>query len=48
MEHIVFLGENVRDFFFRAVSLTFDRLVVRELEKNTSPAAQIGSDLISE
>ncbi|KAK3083692.1 hypothetical protein FSP39_001527 [Pinctada imbricata] len=41
-------GENVREFFFRAVCLTFEAAVLRELEA-TSPTAtkQIGNDLIS-
>ena len=33
-----FLGENVNEFFFRAVALTFDRAVLRELEGSDVPA----------
>ena len=41
-------GENVRDFFFRAVSLTFDRQVMDEVDSvNSSSTKQIGSELIS-
>ena len=41
-------GENVRDFFFRAVSLTFDRQVMNEVDSvNSSSTKQIGSELIS-
>ncbi|KAL5016704.1 hypothetical protein ScPMuIL_006293 [Solemya velum] len=40
-------GENVKEFFFRAVSLTFEFLVLRELEPNGSgESKQIGSDLL--
>ncbi|KAK2186221.1 hypothetical protein NP493_210g03035 [Ridgeia piscesae] len=41
-------GENVREFFFRLVSLTFDKAILNELETRKSPVAQIGSNLISE
>ena len=41
-------GENVRDFFFRGVALTFDTLVQREVEVRASdPSKQIGTSLIS-
>lgn len=39
-------GENVNEFFFRAVALTFDRSVLRELEGSNVPATQIGNKLI--
>lgn len=42
-----FSGENVNEFFFRAVALTFDRSVLRELEGSNVPATQIGNKLIS-
>ena len=40
-------GENVLEFFFRVVSLTFDNAVLRETE-SSGPQQQIGSNLISE
>ena len=42
-------GENVRDFFFRAVSLTFEAAVLREID-TTSPTQtqEIGNDFVSE
>ncbi|KAK6190817.1 hypothetical protein SNE40_002598 [Patella caerulea] len=41
-------GENVREFFFRAVSLTFDSQMLKELESTrTVSSKQIGNDLIS-
>ncbi|XP_060075744.1 ras-related protein Rab-34-like [Ylistrum balloti] len=40
-------GENVKDFFFRAVSLTFEAAVLREVDTDHSqPAKQIGNDFI--
>ncbi|XP_041350284.1 ras-related protein Rab-34-like [Gigantopelta aegis] len=38
-------GENVRDFFFRAVSLIFDASLLKEVETTTS-TKQIGNSLI--
>ena len=38
----------MREFFFRAVCLTFETAVLRELEASSPTAAkQIGNDLIS-
>ncbi len=38
------VGENVREFFFRAVCLTFDMLVQQEVEsRSTAPSKQIGN-----
>lgn len=40
-------GENVKDFMFRAVSLTFEAAVLREVDTNNSePTKQIGNDFI--
>ncbi|XP_046374446.1 ras-related protein Rab-34-like [Haliotis rufescens] len=41
-------GENVRDFFFRAVSLAFDNALLKEVDTSAiSPTKQIGNDLIN-
>lgn len=33
---VLFTGENVREFFFRVASLTFEASVLAELEKSSS------------
>ncbi|GAB1608426.1 ras-related protein Rab-34-like [Argonauta hians] len=38
-------GENIKDFFFRAVSLAFDRALLRELEPGEAANKKIGSNL---
>ncbi|CAG5120755.1 unnamed protein product [Candidula unifasciata] len=40
-------GENIQDFFFRAVCLSFDASLLRELNTDSSASKQIGSDLIN-
>ena len=43
-----FVGENVREFFFRAVALTFEAAILREIEPSgAAQTKQIGNDLIS-
>lgn len=41
-------GENVQDFFFRAMCLSFDDSLLRELESDVSASRKIGNDLIRE
>ncbi|XP_052824439.1 ras-related protein Rab-34-like [Octopus bimaculoides] len=38
-------GENVKEFFFRAVSLAFDRAVLRELEPTEASGKKIGNNI---
>ncbi|CAI9723983.1 ras-related protein Rab-34-like [Octopus vulgaris] len=38
-------GENVKEFFFRAVSLAFDRAVLRELEPTDASGKKIGNNI---
>jgi hypothetical protein len=40
-------GDNVLDFFFRMVALSFDRSVLRELERDQTEL-KIGYDFVSE
>lgn len=39
-------AENVREFFMRAVAVTFDDAVLQEVETTTAPSKQIGNDFI--
>ncbi|XP_005106169.1 ras-related protein Rab-34 [Aplysia californica] len=39
-------GENVQDFFFRAVCMSFDTSLQKELEAGFAPSKKIGNDLI--
>lgn len=39
-------GENVNDYFFRVVCLTFEAAVLRELESSPTQTKHIGNDLI--
>lgn len=40
-------GENVKEFFFRAVALTFEAAILREIDTSgAGPTKQIGNDLI--
>ncbi|VDI47213.1 ras-related protein Rab-34-like [Mytilus galloprovincialis] len=40
-------GENVKEFFFRAVALTFEAAILREIDTSSDgPTKQIGNDLI--
>ncbi|KAK2153719.1 hypothetical protein LSH36_288g02047 [Paralvinella palmiformis] len=39
-------GENVKEFFFRVVALTFDDAIQREAESMKTRAKQIGNDFI--
>lgn len=42
-----YTGENVKEFFFRAVALTFDKTVQKEIEWiNKKTNIQIGSNLV--
>ena len=43
----LFTGENVNDYFFRVVCLTFEAAVLRELESSPTQTKHIGNDLIS-
>lgn len=44
----IYIGENVKEFFFRAVALTFEAAILREIDTSSDgPTKQIGNDLIS-
>lgn len=41
-------GECVQDFFFRAMCLSFDDMLLKELESYNSTSKQIGNNLLRE